>query len=437
MDRISVAFEGDGAGVGGLTWGQQQVWSAMSRLRSSLPMGGVVPVTDGRTVDDIVEELRSFMSRYAAMRMLLRFGDDGTVTQESFASGETVLRLLDTAGDDDPRAAADRLEAEWRAREFDYANEWPLRMAAVRHDGVLTHVVAIMSHHATDLGGLSVMLRDLRSRPTPPPVGIAPVELWRRQREPAMRRHTDKAMRYWESLLRTMPARRLPDPVDRGEPLYCRIVRTSPAMHLAAEALSSRVGADPAWVLLAAFAVATQRVIGSSPFVAQAVIGNRFRPGLADAVSTMTQDGLCLLDVAGASADEAIARARVASMRTSKYAYYDPKARLALIDQVQQDRGEVLDLGCCLYNDRRMVTRTGTGPAPAGAIRAALGASRAVEVVMRSFGGKLMVNVDDVPHTVQLTVEFNTRYLSIPDVHALLAEMESFTVEAALTAAPA
>ncbi|UWP79523.1 condensation domain-containing protein [Dactylosporangium fulvum] len=433
MDRIIVPFEGDGAGAGGLAWGQQQVWAAMVEIGSSLAMGGVVPVTDGRTVADFAEELRYHMSRHAAMRTLLRTADDGTVTQEVFDSGEAVLHVLDA--EDDPGAAAAALAAEWRDRVFDYEHEWPLRMAVVRHAGVPTHVVALMAHVAADLGGVQVMMRDLATRATHP--ATQPLDLWRLQQEPSMRRHTAASMRYWEAHLRAVPARRFAGPVDRGEPRYLRTVWSSPAMHLAAEALSARLGADPAWVLLAAFASGLHRVTGATPLVAQAIIGNRFRPGLADVVSPLTQTGLCVLDVAGVPAEEAVARARTASMSTSKYAYYDPAALLALIDAVEHDRGERLELGC-FYNDRRTASRPAGGDPPPDAIRAALPASRVLEEVpMRFFNEQLMVNVDDVRDTIQMTVEADTHRVSRDDLHALLAEMESFVVSTALSPAPA
>ena len=44
-DRIPVAFEGPGAGVGGLTWGQRKVWALMRAAGSSMKIGGVVPLT--------------------------------------------------------------------------------------------------------------------------------------------------------------------------------------------------------------------------------------------------------------------------------------------------------------------------------------------------------------------------------------------------------
>ncbi|MEV8511900.1 condensation domain-containing protein [Dactylosporangium sp. NPDC051484] len=439
MERIIVPFEGPGAGTGPLAWGQQQVWAAMTGSDSSMSMGGAVAVTDGRTVEDIAGELRFFMSRYAALRTLLRFSGDGTVTQEVFASGEAVLEVVDTAGDADAAAVAEALAAEWRERKFDYAEEWPLRMGAVRHDGAVTHVVVLICHIAADLGGIAVMLRELAERdpvtgqPAGPYEAPQPLDLARRQREPALARQTASAMRYWESHLRTIPASLFRGPVERGEPTYCRMRWQSRAMHLASDAVSARLGADPAWVLLAAFAAGLERVLPSGgPFVAIGIISNRFRPALRDVVSPVTQDGLCVLDVAGVSVVEAVARARAASMSASKYAYYDPEARAELTERIAQERGEHLDL-TCLYNDRRTARPPDGGPAPAGhdEVRSALAETRVVsEQPLPSLGPKLMVTVEDVPAVVRMIVDVDTRYLSLPELRELLRQMEAFVVEA-------
>ena len=435
MERIIVPFEGPGAGAGPLAWGQQQVWAAMVEIDSSMSMGGAVPAAGGRTVEDYAAELRFFMCRYAAMRTLLRFGDDGTVTQEVFGSGETALVVLDAADDEDPAARAEALATQWRQRKFDYATEWPLRMGVVRHRGAVTHVVALMCHIAADLGGVAVMMRELAERdpvtgaPAGPYEAPQPLDLVRLQQEPAMTRQTAAAMRYWESHLRTIPASLFDAPAEDGAavgaPVYRRLRWQSRAMHVASGVVSDRLGADPAWVLLAAFAAGLERLRpGRGPFVAVNIISNRFRPALRDVVSPITQDGLCVLDVAGVDAEEAISRARTASMTASKHAYYDPAARAALTERISRERGEHLDL-TLIYNDRRTgAPAGGGGPVPEQTLVLS-------EEPLPSLGPKLMVVVEDVPDVVRLSVDVDTRHLSLPDLRALLDGMEAFVVTAA------
>jgi len=263
---------------------------------------------------------------------------------------------------------------------------------------------------------------------------MQPLDLVASQSGPAAHRTTANAMRYWEGELRAVQPHRFAAVQDRGEPRWRRIVWQSPALLLASERLAARLGVDDAAVLLAAYAVAFGRVAGGSPFVAQVIVGNRFRPGLADVVSPLAQNGLVAFDVAGVGAEEAVQRARQASMSASKYAYYDPATRLALIDRIGAERGERLDLAV-FYNDRRVMQR------PAGLdrlptepeLRAAQSRTEVLqEIPLVFFNEELMVNIDDVADTVQITTEVDTRCLSMQDVRTLLLEMESFTVEASV-----
>ncbi|GAA0726357.1 hypothetical protein Drose_11815 [Dactylosporangium roseum] len=440
VEQIIVPFEGNGAGVGGLTWGQQQVWRAMVEVDSSMSMGGVVPVLDGRTVEDFAAELRFFMSRYGSMRSKLRFGHDGEVTQEVFGSGEATMWVHDARPGEDPAAVADAVFAEWKARNFDYAYEWPIRMAVVRQGGAVTHVIVLVCHLATDGNGLATMIRELGERdpatrePTGPYPAMQPFDLVAAQLERGAQGQTDSAIRYWEGHLRSIRPRRFAPAADRGEPRFRQVVWRSRALLLAGERLAARLGVDAAPVLLAAYAVAFGRVTGGAPFVSQVIVGNRFRPGLADVVSPLAQNGLVVLDVAGVDAGEAVRRARQASTTASKYAYYEPGARLALIKRIAKERGEPVDLAV-FYNDRRATLRTATaGAVPSGDEIVAARAETAVvlERPMGFFNEELMINVDDVPDTVQITTEVDTAALAIEDLHALLTEMESFAVEAAL-----
>ena len=48
---ILVPFHGPGTGVGDLSWGQREIWSAMQAQESSLAGGSVAPMPDGKGLD--------------------------------------------------------------------------------------------------------------------------------------------------------------------------------------------------------------------------------------------------------------------------------------------------------------------------------------------------------------------------------------------------
>ena len=65
-------------------------------------------------------------------------------------------------------------------------------------------------------------------------------------------------------------------------------------------------------------------------------------------------------------------------------------------------------------------------------MRAALAETRVLsEQPLRFLGPKLMITVEDVPDMVLMVVDVDTRYLALPDLRALLHEMETFVVNAA------
>ena len=450
MTTISVPFHGEGAGVGELTWGQKHIWTAMRDSGSSLSMSAIRALAEGARLDEFVDELRFFMSRFQPMRTRLCFpvddgrlasfaGGDGGVMQEVYASGEALLEIVDIDAGTDAAKAAEALSQRHVDTPFDYANEWPLRMALVRQDGVLTHLVTTLCHIAADATGAFAMFMDLLRRdpvtgePGGPVAGLQPLELARMQREPAARRQSDAALRHWEEVLRTMAPRRFADPVDRGEPRYRQLGYTSPAMHLGLRVLGARLRLDAAPMLLAAFAIALTRVNGRNPVVAQLIGSNRFRPGFAEIVSPVNQTGLCSLFVADMTIAEAMLVTKRRSITAYKYAYYDPDDLDVLLARVRRERGD-LDRSV-VYNDRRPPGPPPDpgGPVPSEAeIRAVADAGVLRWERLDQFKGKLMLNVNNEPDTVDLMAQADTRYLSTEDIDALLRGVESVVIEATL-----
>src|SRR5436853_55133 len=54
VDKILVAFEGEGSGVEELSWGQRGVWRTIVKDGHSSTLGGVVPLPAGSTVTHLV-----------------------------------------------------------------------------------------------------------------------------------------------------------------------------------------------------------------------------------------------------------------------------------------------------------------------------------------------------------------------------------------------
>lgn len=369
FSEISVAFAGTGAGTGELTWGQMGIWRATQRNDRNMNLIWAEPLPEGTTLEQIADRLRFIVSRHPALRTRLRFveGPSGDRYPRQVVAdvGEVPLHIADVGDGDDPATATEELRSRYELAWFDYENEFPVWMGVVRQSGTLVQLVVCYSHVMVDGAGLDALEDDLRhvdvdgGEPAAPPPGLNPLELARKQGSTAVRRQSERAIRYWADQLERLPAWELREPERPQEPRFAELAVYSPAMELAMRAVSARTGANGTSVLLAAYAAAVAQVFGRNPSVAQLVVSNRFRPGLADMVSQVSQHGICVVD-ADAAFDQVVARAQKAVTGASFYAYYDPVACDAMIDEIATRRGRPLDIYWCL-NDRR------SRPGPAAA----------------------------------------------------------------------
>jgi hypothetical protein len=434
-ERIAVPFEAEGAGVGELTWGQHHIWGAMAALGEPMNMCAVRPLPAGATVDEFVDELRFYLCRYQSMRTLVQTEPNGRPRQVVLARGEAYLSIVDTDGSANPAEAAAALYAREERIPFEHARELPIRMTLVRHRGQLTHLVATLSHLATDRGGGLAMYNDLvnrdpRTGTLATPVAMDPLRLAAWQATPAAKRQTDAALAYWERTIRTLPTRRFGDPGTGSG--FWRLEVTSRPLWLAAQLLANRTGVGSAAPLLALYAVAVAQLTASSPAVIQMLVSNRFRPGLADIVSNVSQSGLCPVDVAGVTVDEAVVRAWRASIVACKHAYFDLTAWKSLLARLAAERDGQVDLGC-YYNDRSSHQPDPAGPPSPQQVRAAAALAPSPRwTALDFFNEKLMLTVDDAPGAVVLTVSADTRYVSRSGMLDLVARMEAIAVSAAV-----
>ncbi|WP_063762408.1 AMP-binding protein [Streptomyces sp. NRRL F-5123] len=440
-ERLSVGFAGDGEGEGEMTWGMWEIWGAMCRQESALPIGGRAPLEDGRTLADVADELRYLMVRFPAMRTRLGFDATGRPRQRLFAAGEVALEVYDAAPDADAEDAATAVEAHYRRTPFDYANDWPIRMAVVRQHGRPVWLVTILHHLVTDGRGGAIMLRDVGARETAPVNGMQQLEQARWQRSPAGQRQSLRTLRFFENILRTVPARQLPGPTDPRTPRHWLAEFRSTALAAALPRIAARTGAGTPAVLMALFALGLHRATGISPVVVRPVVSNRFRPALSDVVCPVSQSGMCSLDVEGATVAEVVERAERANISAWKHAYYQPEDLDALIARLSRERGEDIVIGT-YFNDR-----TSHAPRPDAARQPAPGElaaelRAACEDSVFAWTGRqdtsserFFVYVDDTPDGgLALDIRIDTHYVSPAQAEAFARCMEAAAVEAALDA---
>ncbi len=438
-EKVVVQFAGEGAGRGGLSWGQQLFWREFELMGAPIWLTGFRPAPPGSTIADAAGELAFVMSRNQSMRTRIEQHDDQPV-QVVYDSGEICLQVLDVASGDDPRLAAQELTRVWKEQEnaYDFAADWPVRMAVVSHRGKPAFFVRGTSHIVTDGFGALAMHSDVLARdpvtgsPSGPNLSMEPLEQAAWQAGPSGDRCTRLAERHWERLLRAIPARRFGDFPRQDDCQFGQLTFDSRAAFLATQAIAARIGVTTSAVLLAAVAVGMARATGINPIVPRLYVSNRFRPRLAATVSPISQTCPCVIDVAGATFDEAVRRASSASLSAYKNAYYDTARIRAVVAAIGAERGEKIDLSF-IYNDIRMSTpRHGTSSIPSQAeIQAAGPLTSLTWEDLPELEAYCNLDFMDSPDTTRALLIIDTEYISRAAAQTCLREMEAILVAAA------
>ena len=436
-ERVSVAFAGEGAGAGEMTWGQWEIWLSMCRL-GWVRMGGVLPVSPGTTVQDVAEELGYIMSRYPSMRTLLRFDENGRPTQEIFGSGEIGLEVYDAADRSDPEETATAVKGRYMTAIRDFAGEWPLRMGVVRQGGALTHLVVITCHLASDGAGMGVLSREVQAKETAPVAGTQPLDLVRWQRSAAGDRQNAVALKNTETVMRSVPPRPLSDSSAPEQPRHWTGELTSPALRLAVQVISERTRAGSSTVLQALYAIALGRRGLMNPVVLRPLVSNRFRTGLANVVCNLVQSGIFVVDVAETTVDEAVARAKHAGRTSYKYSYFDPEQELALIERIAQEQGPDAvawsPRSWSYLNDRRAnenpVTLADEDITPARMKELVAASTFRWSEKKENPNEPLFLYIEESSDSISIIVSADTQCVPLADNEGLARDMEAIAVEA-------
>ncbi len=448
-DRLIVEFAATQAGTEPLTWGQKAIFGDMTESGNQFNMGGRFELPDGSTAQEAAARLSGLMARHAALRMRLGTDSAGRLCQDVAGSGQTSLEIL-TIPDDADRADVERYAADlmdtWPTTRFDFHSDWPLRMAVLRHRGACTHLVWVLSHLAADGGGHMLLLDDLiaderAGRGANDPRHPDVLDVARGEREPQLRQLSSRAMRYWQSQLRDIPAQtfaesaRSPGQTGAGE-RYRQVRFRSPAAHLAMLAIARRTRTDASRVTLAVIATAIGRATGVRPLTVKVMVNNRFRPGYADAIAPIAQNSVVTIDVAETTIDEVVTRARSGSLTAGMRAYYDPDDLAEVSARLDAERGYSAKVTCRLNDQRAMVMRA-EADASLGEVTPEQVKQRLAETSLTWLGRRdnmaeqANILIENRPGVLSLHMMWDRWCLSDGQVEELLRAVEEVAVEAA------
>jgi hypothetical protein len=427
VEQVTLRFSGEGDGEEELSWGQREIWHSMCLQDSALPISAVLPIP-GMTLHQISAHVRYLMARFQSMRTKIILSCPGSPKQVLFNAGEFTMEVFDTHGVDPEHVAFD-VEAQWRAKPYNYEQDWPLRIALIRHGEQLSHAVVVAHHLAADGQAMRIMMRETFALKGTPPNGQQPLALARWQRSPDGILQSDAALEYWDQVLRSIPDRRFRLEPDPKHPRAWTGVFRSRALFDSVHTIAGRTGTYSSQVLLALYAVALARHLGTHPVMIRPIVSNRFRRGLRDVVGMVAQSGICELDVANITMDEAVERAGKAALLAYRHAYLDPDGLRALIARVSAERGPGFDVSS-YFNDRRVSNRD-LPVVPSSAIQ--VRPTTEFEWVRRQHNviEHLFISFDDAPDTMQITMDIDTHVVSAADARELLYGIEAAGIKAA------
>ncbi|MCI4039670.1 condensation domain-containing protein [Streptomyces sp. TRM75563] len=389
-----VSFRGERSGTAPLTWGQRAIWHAIRRTAPNdhyFNIGRVLPLADrGRpaTVAATLDALARLIERHEALRTrLVPAAAGGEPAQCLTDTGTLPVTIAPATGLPEAAAEAEALLGRMSATRFDYPAEWPLRAALVTVGDRVTHAVLVLCHLAADGHAAEVLVRDLRllvrrgSAGRPP--ATTPLDLARDQHAERGRRRGAAALAHWEAGFRAAPPTMFPEPcAEPRSPRFWTGRIVSPALARAVAAVAAAHGVSGSTVLLTASAALVAAGEGHRTAAVMPIVGNRTAEALRDLVSTLSQDGLFILDLAaaerkhddgdGAGDGDGAARftdllpaAHRAALRAYRAAVYDPVEWDALGERLHTEYGSEVHPYCC-FNDMRLVERpVSEGPRPA------------------------------------------------------------------------
>jgi Condensation domain len=442
--RMSVPFAGPGAGTAPLTWGQKAILRDMRATGWTHNNSGAHPLPEGSTVAQVAARLGRLMSEHPALRMRLGTDAGGNPCQVVAASGEIDLEVVTFPDEADRDAAIDygnELWFDWMMAPLD--SPWLLRMAVMQHRGMAVYLVLTVGHLVADGTGTLLLMTDLGigelADRAVDPDAVWATDLARREQTPELRRVSDRAMEYWADQLRDLP------PLTFGEPRYPdgRLGQrywhgrfNSPAAYLAVLAIAQRTRTDTSRVLLAVIAIAVGRATGMDQLTTHVIVNNRFRPGLADVIGSLSQDSVLTMDLRG-NVDEVVVRTRRLAMLAWLQAYYDPDQLDELTERLDAERGHPARITCRI-SDRRFSTRPETEAKVRGlavtreAIQAKLPETFiAWDGCLDNLPEQAFINVEDRPETVWLQLVFDMAVFTTEQVETMLRAVEEVAIEAA------
>lgn len=291
-----------------LGWGQHYIWLRYHELppnaRHNTHIILNLDIPAGVTVQNCRAILNQTVRRHETLRTTYHFDHDGDPYRVVRPPGPCPLVVL-SAEKDGTAMPAEVVDGLGTA-EFDIAEEWPIRVVIITHEGVPRQAVVVLNHLAVDMWTVTELKREMWAAcagvAARRPSAIEPV----RHRPSDHVRHEASldpapALAYWEKEIEAMPADGFGDrrrPAQPGRPVETlRASLVSPALLGASQRIAARHRVWPSQVHLAAYTALMAAYTGGPSFDHLTFTGNRESGPYANVWTCMFSPMLMRVDV--------------------------------------------------------------------------------------------------------------------------------------------
>jgi Condensation domain len=358
----TVHFTGGRSGACASTWGQYFIWAEMQVAAPDHERFNIAIESScerGLALDALVAAMRRALAVHESLRTKLRRTPHGELQQILHSDMRLPIHIVEACDAATVRRYKEALRERLLRKPFDFAGEWPIRVGAISRDGLIRYVLIVVSHHAIDHRAIPLLEKTLWHDAPIGRQGLQPLDEAAYQASLEGQRVTAAAEDYWRRTLRHAPLKMFRNKsADPRTPRYWMATLTSWALPLAAQVVSRDMRVGPSAVLLAALSATISEMVGTDRCVFLVQVHNRFRAALCEAVSSVTMEGLFLVEAGGVPFREIVRRSWAAALDTYQYAYHDRRRVDAVISEVERERGSRIDLSCWV-NDMRS---TNAGP---------------------------------------------------------------------------
>lgn len=439
-----VVFDGLGARVGPLTWGQQSSWDSLRAWRAEgkafFVLTRWLPVPLLLRLEDVLDLLGELMARHESLRTLYRAGAAGDGVQEVRGTGSVAVEVFDRPADDAVEFSAIVTDCLRRAEAtvFDHERELPLRVSIATHEGIPVLVVLGVSHMAADFVSTEVLARELgallRARADgtpPPPAGSAlqPIDLAHAENSPDGQLRTVEAMRHLRQQLDRLPPGLLPPRAEPASPRFHRGELESDAIPVALR-LAARRHRSTTSVLLLAITTALVRCVTPGPVYPLDVMqGNRAEPALLTTVTSLNQAVRTAVDTTADTFEELLAQSAAVMAAARRHSRYDGRAAREVTRSAVARRGAEFEPGCQFNDMWSTLPPAGRRAAtPAELDRLAEASAFAWPQRSEHEGSALFVDTRGTPDRIRVSLMADTALLPPADIRAFLLTVERVAI---------